>query len=166
MTKKPTPFSSTHHLHGFTLLEVLIAIVVLSIGLLGLASLQVNGLRFTQSAYFRTQATQLANDMADRIRANTAGFAGGFYDGSANQFTACNSSAGCSPQQMAEHDTFEWRQTLQASLPAGQGALATNGAGVVTITVRWDNERTGATGLGCNPSSSADLKCLNIMFQP
>ncbi|MCX7101946.1 MAG: type IV pilus modification protein PilV, partial [Methylobacter sp.] len=60
---------------GFTLIEVLIAMLVLAVGLLGLAGLQATSLKSNQSAYNRSQATQLAYDLADRMRANVAGAA-------------------------------------------------------------------------------------------
>jgi type IV pilus modification protein PilV len=68
-------------MQGFSLFEVLIALVVLSVGLLGLASLQTNTLKFNQGAYLRTQATNLAYDMADRMRANRAAAIANAYDG-------------------------------------------------------------------------------------
>ncbi len=64
---------------GFSLVEVLVAVVLLSIGLLGLAKLQFWGVRHTGSAYFRTQATQIANEMVERMRANPVGVAAGYY---------------------------------------------------------------------------------------
>lgn len=149
---------------GFTLLEVLIAVVVLSIGLLGLAGLQTTGLRNNQDAYVRTVATTLANDMADRMRANMAGFNAGNYDNNAAQSAICETNSGCSPQAMAQHDTFLWNQAL-AALPSGQGDVATNG-GIVTVTVRWDSNRTGVNGLGCSGDPNVDLACLSVMFQP
>lgn len=154
-----------HSQTGFTMLEVLIAVVVLSIGLLGLAGLQTTGLRNSQSAYGRTQATHLANDMGDRIRANMAGFDGGFYDNDAAATATCENNTGCTPQQMAENDTLLWQQILQQSLPNGQGTVATN-AGIVTVTVMWDNNRTGAVGTACGSDPNVDLTCLTIMFQP
>jgi len=89
--------SSRRSSEGFTLLEVLIAVVVLSIGLLGLAGLQTTGLRNNQDAYARTQAATLANDMADRIRSNMAGFNAGNYNNTAAYTATCESS-GCTPQ--------------------------------------------------------------------
>jgi len=73
---------------GFSLVEVLVAVVLLSIGLLGLAKLQFWGVRHTGSAYFRTQATQIANEMVERMRANPVGVVTGGY--------ALN-GAGCGP---------------------------------------------------------------------
>lgn len=159
-----TTRSNPHRNTGFTLLEVLIAVIVLSIGLLGLAGLQTTGLRNNQDAYARTQATTLANDMADRIRANIAGYNAGSYNNTATLTATCETSGGCTPQQMAQHDTFRWNQAL-AVLPSGQGSVATN-APLVTVTVRWDNSRSGATGTGCNPNNPADMACLSVIFQP
>ena len=154
---------SPHRAAGFTLLEVLIAVVVLSIGLLGLAGLQTTGLRNNQDAYARTQATTLANDMADRIRANMAGFNAGNYDNTAAYTASCGTS-GCSPLQMAQHDTSLWNDALDA-LPSGQGVVANN-AGLVTVTVMWDNSRTGVTGTACGGDPNVDLACLSVMFTP
>ncbi len=158
-----TTRSKPHQAAGFTLLEVLIAVVVLSIGLLGLAGLQTTGLRNNQDAYARTQAATLANDMADRIRANMAGYNAGNYDNTAAYTATCNTS-GCTPQQMAQHDTSLWNTGL-AALPSGQGTVASN-AGLVTVTVMWDNNRSGATGTGCDPNNPADMTCLQVIFQP
>ena len=71
---------SRRRVAGFSLVEVLVAVVLLSIGLLGLAKLQFWGVRHTGSAYFRTQATQIANEMAERLRANPGGVATGAYN--------------------------------------------------------------------------------------
>lgn len=149
---------------GFTLLEVLIAVVVLSIGLLGLAGLQTTGLRNNQDAFARTVATTLANDMADRIRANMAGFNAGNYDNTAAVTASCETNTGCTPQQMAQHDTALWNQAL-ATLPSGQGSVATD-VSIVTVTVFWDSNRTGVTGTGCSGDPTVDLACLSVMFQP
>jgi type IV pilus assembly protein PilV len=156
--------TSPHAVAGFTMLEVLIAVVVLSIGLLGLAGLQSVGLRNSNDAYARTQGATLANDMADRIRANMAGFNAGNYNNTAAYTAGCENNTGCTPQQMAQHDTFLWQGAL-AALPAGQGDVTTN-AGLVTVTVRWDNNRTGATGLGCDPDAITDLTCVRVIYQP
>lgn len=161
---QPDTHSALRENSGFTLLEVLIAVVVLSIGLLGLAGLQTTGLRNNQDAYARTVATTLANDMADRIRANMAGFNAGNYNNAAALTASCETNSGCTPQQMAQNDTARWNQALSA-LPNGQGMVATN-AGIVTVTVMWDNSRSGATGTGCDPNDPDDLTCVSIMFQP
>ena len=126
---------------GFTLLEVLIALVVLSIGLLGLAALQATSLQFNQSANVRSQATQLAYDLADRMRANRDAALAGAYDGVG--FAAEPPACAVSPQpggSIANQDIAQWRNALACGLPAGTGAVTRNGE-MVTITVRWDDSR-------------------------
>ncbi len=114
--------------HGFSLLEVLVAIVILSVGLLGIAGLQVKGLQVNHSSYMRTQATLLAYDMADRMRANiTRQQDGSYKSGDYNmatttpsQHTKCRDANGkCTEQEMAENDLFEWNQAIRALLPTG-----------------------------------------------
>lgn len=137
--------TTTTRMQGFTLFEVLIALVVLSVGLLGLASLQTNTLKFNQGAYLRTQATNLAYDMADRMRANRAAAIANAYDGVdyATTLPDCN-PAGVSGANVAERDISAWQIALVCALPLGNGSIDTNGR-AVTISVRWDESRgTGA----------------------
>ena len=129
---------------AFTLFEVLIAMLILSIGLLGLAGLQAAGMRNNNDAYMRSQASVLAYDMADRIRANRAAdYIAPLPNGT--EVTGCLSSPGCSPGNMARHDIFEWQTAIGASLPLGAGTIALN-AGVYTISVSWDDAFSGAAG--------------------
>jgi type IV pilus assembly protein PilV len=109
---------------GFTLLEILVAVVVLSIGLLGLASLQAVGLRTNQSAYLRSQATLLAEDMVDRMRANNLAVRANAYDlPTATASANCRSAVGCSPNDMAQNDYAEWTTTLARVFPNGEGVV-------------------------------------------
>ncbi len=126
---------------GFSLLEVLVALLVLSIGLLGIAGLQVVSLRSNHGAYLRGKAVLSAYDMADRMRANSlavtdlagndVGFynsVGGNYAGSANKNcvqTATSAAIACTVAQMAAHDAFEWGQNLVGAqgLPSGTGTV-------------------------------------------
>ena len=126
---------------GFTLLEVLIAMLVLGVGLLGLAGLQATGLRNNQSAYNRSLATELAYDLADRMRANVAGKAT-YGAGAAAQNTSCLTTAGCTPTQMAQNDLYEWNLAVTTLLPSGASTIAV-AAGMYTITITWDDNRDG-----------------------
>ncbi len=110
---------------GFTLVEILIALLVLSIGLLGLAGLQTAGLRANHSANLRTQATLLAYDMTDRMRANREGYEDGDYDDptAAASIAAAEPSRGCTPAQMAEQDRYEWDDRVAETLPQGVGVV-------------------------------------------
>ena len=163
MNIKRTPYSTRRFSTGFTLIEVLVAIIVLSVGLLGLAGLQATSMRNNHDAYLTTQATYLANDMADRIRANTNTVALAAY--AAGNSGACNTAAGCPPAAMAANDRLDWDTILANFLPAGQGAVARAG-NQFTITVMWDELRNGATGTGCNPNNQNDLRCVTIVTQP
>lgn len=144
--------------NGFTLIEVLIATVVLAIGLLGLAGLQVTSLRNNQSAYNRSQATQLAYDIADRMRANVAEKTT-YTTGTATTTATCLTTAGCTTQEMAENDLKEWNDSLTATLPGGQGIVCldedpndgTTGAAecsgtgnTYAIKIWWDDNHSGA----------------------
>ncbi|MDG4553253.1 MAG: type IV pilus modification protein PilV [Candidatus Competibacter sp.] len=114
---------------GFTLLEVMVAMVVLSVGLLSLAGLQVVGLRTGHSSYLRTQATIQSYDIIDRMRANEFGVTGGDYNqptqtGSAGtEDTNCETVNGCSTASMAAHDLFRWNQAIADVLPGGVGIV-------------------------------------------
>lgn len=112
---------------GFTLLEVLITVVIFSIGLLGLAGLQVKGLTLAQDSLLRTTATLLANDMADRMRANINAAQMGINSpynnpsglGAGNPNCMGKDGAGqpidtrCTPLEMASHDFYEWNGLLE-----------------------------------------------------
>ena len=129
---------------GFTLIEILIAVVVLAVGLLGLAGLQATSLRNNQSAYNRSQATQLAYDLADRMRANFAGKAAytAILPSSATAKANCLTITGCVSSEMAENDLFEWNLAVSTTLPSGIGTLAVSD-NVYTISITWDDDRDG-----------------------
>lgn len=130
---------------GFTMVEVLVALVVLAIGLLGIAALYLNSLQSGRTAIYRTQAVNLAADLADRIRANrTAQAAYGtlFADGEA-EVAACFATGGCIDSDLASSDLARWKGTLAQLLPNGQGQVVVTlpvAAGEPTnyvVTVRW-----------------------------
>jgi type IV pilus assembly protein PilV len=115
---------------GFTLVEVLVALVVLSIGLLGIASLQVSSLRWNHGASKRSQATLLAYDILDRMRANPVAARGGQYSG------------GTTPLTVATNDLAQWRSNITATLGAGATGTVVKPPGAGTtpmfdITVTW-----------------------------
>lgn len=124
---------------GFSLVEVLIALAVLSIGLLGLAALQTVSLKVGHDSYQRTQATMLAYDMIDRMRANPSALAAGRYNVVAVNTNPGSSdcvSVSCSVNELADYDIRTWHSTLAAKLSQGQGTISTSGS-TRTITVSW-----------------------------
>lgn len=122
---------------GFSLVEVMVALLVLSVGLIGLAALHGQGLSASRTAVYRTQAVALAADLADRIRANRLGQAA--YAGAADD-NDCDSGTECTPAEMAEHDLFRWGARVEALLPDGDWSVARDTGTVpptYTITVQW-----------------------------
>lgn len=148
---------ATKNQSGFSLLEVLIALLVLSIGLLGLAALQTTSLRSNQMATMRTLATQLAYDMTDRMRANPTGLAAQDY------VIATNETPASTPVTRADNDLTEWRAQI-ARLPGALSSITRSAGPPVThvITVYWDEERTGATLGSCPPADNTELRCLRL----
>lgn len=129
---------------GFTLIEVLVTVLVLAIGLLGLAGLQVTTMRFNHSAYMRSQATNLAYDIADRMRANLGAARNGNYDGGFDNAPTCKNAAALgdlTTKPMAEQDNTIWRNAIVCALPVGTGKIERNAGGIFTITIRWDDSR-------------------------
>lgn len=127
---------------GFTLLEVMVAMVVLSIGLLGLAGLMASSMRNNQSAYHSTQATWLAYDILDRMRANNAvALAGGYSAASAlGSPAACSTTAPSG--SIAAQDISGWKNMIACALPVGDGSILVTPANrQVRITVQWNDSR-------------------------
>jgi type IV pilus assembly protein PilV len=109
---------------GFTLIEVLVAILVLAIGLLALAGLQLQTLRYAHSAGLRTIATTQAASLADMVRANKAGNYKELGNAAEGESAAsCFTSAGCTPQQMARLDIALWNESNATVLPGGSGTI-------------------------------------------
>ncbi len=157
---------------GFTLLEVMISLVIFSIGMLGLAGIQATSIQSNSIAYMRTLAMQSAYDMADIIRASAD-----FNNDVASAFsnvttslgsepTACQSSTTptCTTAQMAAFEIYHWKSNLADQLPSGRGTVVRNG-NIYTITVMWDQDRTGVTGEGCGGNPATDLKCYSLHTQ-
>lgn len=130
---------------GFTLLEVLVAMIVLSIGLLGLSGLQTSSLRSNHSAFMRSQATTLTMDIMDRMRANREGAVAGSYN--INRSASASSSgcnANCTTGQVAQNDLYQWRSMVER-LPGGESEVNVTADGVASVTVWWIDYRPGST---------------------
>ena len=162
---------------GFSLIEVLAALVIFSIGLLGLAGLQFNALRGNQGGYENTVASLQAMDAADRLRANPVGVAAGNYDMAVGAADPGCIGTGCTPAQLAIYDFWIWNQGdgqpgtgNTAILPGGGGVICldatpfdgitpannecdgalTDGNRVFAIKIWWDDDRDG-NGAGTTP---------------
>lgn len=125
---------------GFSLVEVLIALIIMSVGMLGIASLFVNSMQAGRTSLFRHHAVTLAGDVADRIRANPrAGVAYVAKPGANNN--CVDGGVDCSEAEMAMNDIFLWQQQATNTLPNGDVTIGFDNAvnpPTYTITVSWN----------------------------
>ena len=160
MSANPSRHAASGHRQqaaGFSLLEVLIALVILSVGLLGIAAMISSSVKSNDSAYLRTQATALAYSIIDRMRTNQLAAQNGDYDiaigtPAPGSSTICNGSgANCDSPTLAAFDLAQWKQSLTSStngLPSGDGSIVTTAIGgvtSVTVTVQWNDSRAYAS---------------------
>ena len=167
---------------GIALFEILIALLVLSVGLLGLATLQSQGLRSSSSATMRTEATFLAMDITDRMRASMTPAPPAppappiLAPGYINTWNAL--PGGCVPGAggaTPAQDVCDWTSAIQTQLGGGQpgswqatilAAPAPAPAGALIVTIMWDDERQGVAGTGCGGNPAVDMTCFQTLFQP
>lgn len=123
-----------------SLIEVLVALLVLTFGILGLAGMQLSSLRGNTSALVRTQATELGYDLVDRMRANRdAAINGGYAAGFTPSESPADPAPGATPPvvTLASADIEEWKALLASFLPSGDGSVAITDR-VATVIIRWD----------------------------
>jgi len=147
--------------NGVGLIEVLIALIVLSVGFLAAATIQISSMRSNQQSRTDAQALVLVGDMMDRMRSNPAGVAAGLYDNKTTSTLTAPTclSTSCTSTQMAAVDLFEWSANFESlrsdtnfvplmpSAPDGSAATGTISnpvAGLYTVSVNW-KRMDGAT---------------------
>ncbi|WP_067522792.1 type IV pilus modification protein PilV [Endozoicomonas ascidiicola] len=136
---------------GFTLIEVMIAVLILAVGLFGVSSLTSRSISYNQNAYFTSVANALAYDMLDRIKANTAhsvdgpGYAVSLGSIPSSYPTNCEgASADCDPRTMATYDINQWKFMLSEQLPDGDGTIVVTNrpeGRLYTITIFYDDSK-------------------------
>ncbi|HZP23958.1 MAG TPA: type IV pilus modification protein PilV [Terriglobales bacterium] len=155
-----TPKKIVGSQRGFTLLEALVAVVVLSIGVLSLSYLVLASQKSNDDATMRAMAIELGNAILDSMRANLSDSTSGTptyvvssikaYSGTAN----CLGTSACSASSLATSDLAAWKSLVTGSLPQGDGSIAIAKSGsysIATVTVSWDAQRTAAA----NPTSGS-----------
>ncbi|NRA83607.1 MAG: type IV pilus modification protein PilV [Gammaproteobacteria bacterium] len=143
---------------GFTLLEVMIATAILATGMLGIAGLQLVSLENTNSAYLRSQAVHITQDIVERMRSNPTQLelgkfnninVGGESSASYSSNTAlCQAAAGCDSATLADIDIAQWAATViginkdnsRRKLPQATAIVSNKGNQLFEITVRWDSK--------------------------
>lgn len=150
---------------GFSMIEVLVTMVILSFGLLGVAGLLVSGVSNAASSEAMSKASQLAADMADRIRANPVVA----VSATSQYITSYSESPPASPTSIAERDKKEWLEALAAQLPQGDGRITNTVSGgqrKVEIEVRWSNclgTLSDAARILCTTNSATSFK--TVLFE-
>lgn len=155
---------------GSSLIEVLVALFITAIGLLGVLAMQTTGLRSNQRAEFITEAHMLASDMMNMIVAYNAfgNPSSGAFNNlvSATDLNEVDCSNGCDRANQYAHDRADWSEQLKAMLPSGYGTVTySDTTEMFTITVMWDEERTGARGTNCGGNPEVDLSCYVLEVQ-
>jgi len=170
-----------HNEEGFTLLEVLIAIVVFSFGLLGIAGMMTISVRNNHNGYLRSQANFLAENMMDRMRANPEALWDGDYNGTASTGTDnCLLTKPCDYSELAAYDMQQWAKSVEQSLPNGSGRISCVNnlskpivvgepispsiwsasppyRGLCTVTITWNES---------NRDSVAETQTMELVAQP
>jgi len=169
------------HERGASLVEVLVAIVVLSVALVGAAGVQMQSMKFGQVSQQRSTAVQQASGLIERMRANVAGAAAGSYlfdvqyanvpQAMIDMGTIPACTASCSPQDLAKNHLHGWLTSLSQTMPGGRGNVtrvtAVDGA-PYAVTVMWtEKEMSGAQRtLNCPPTAPGYVQCVTLWFQP
>lgn len=163
---------------GTSMIEVIVAIIVISIGILGLGGLQVTSMKYQKTAGQRSEATQSAYDLSERMRANGAGVLLNRYVyttayaatvASPPSIPVCSTSI-CTPLEIADIDKAEWLHNLAARLSGGAGYVIVNGVGTYDLVVMWKEPNYSGIDPACQtgvaPVPDDAVRCFIVRFTP
>lgn len=159
---------------GLTLLEIMVTLVILSLGLLGLAGLQMTGLKNTRNAYYQTVAAQVVQDLAERIKADQSGVGDDYYDGLFDDVAIAADPSKCA-DPTGEVDFVDRAACLVASLPGGQIRVreVSGGSNTFYVAARWTDLElgsntgwSGATAIAACGATAAGTNCYYNMITP
>ncbi len=157
--------------HGFSMIEVLVTLLIISLALLGTAGLQAYSMRLNQGGQFRSLAVFLAADLAERMEANKAAATAGSYvvtatTGAAYLASASSASSACvtgacTASSLAVYDLSQWQSAVAATLPQSswsvamtQAASGTQTQSNYTITIGWVDRRSNTTNAAADANSA------------
>lgn len=160
---------------GFSLLEILVTLLIVSFALLGAAGLQLRAIRTGQGNQFRTQAILLASDMSERMDANKAAAKAGSYavaqTSTVTAASSCYSATCGSPSALATADIYEWEYAITHSTPPLPGAswsIVANGSNsgnpVYQITISWVDRRSDAKYSDTNTGETFSYKATKTLY--
>ena len=147
---------------GFSLIEVMVAVFILSLGLISLSRLQLTSLQFNYASQQRSLVLNQILEMADRMRANPIGVAAGNYNHLSPTEVAIDCTSACTPQQIAARDFNIWNRENKGLFTSGSGEVKAIRPHVYDLIIRWDSQRTGATGKNCSGNIAEDLTCVKM----
>lgn len=165
---------------GMTMIEILVTLVIVAVGALGLAGMQLKAAKFNKEAGVRSTATQLAVELSDRMRVNMDGVKTGSYNRDLGYDAAladpgsdpgCGSSNDCTAGQLAQLDIYNWLQAIAAAMPQGTGAISPVAGNrfVYQINVMW-KEKTlvdnNETDPNCANAPAVGVRCFVTTFTP
>ncbi|HEX5055902.1 MAG TPA: type IV pilus modification protein PilV [Gammaproteobacteria bacterium] len=138
---------------GFSMLEAVIALLVLSIGLLGMAGLQSTSTRLSGESLQRSVTTLAAGEIIDKIRMNTARRSRSISEKATldrqdvvDLYASTAAAASCDPAEAGiANELACWQHSLQSQLPGGEGEIISKGNGFVTVRISWEDRDTGVT---------------------
>jgi type IV pilus assembly protein PilV len=142
---------SRHPQSGVSLIEVMISVLIVSLGLLGAAALQATALRNNQGSYERTQTSILTQGIFDAMRANLVGVNANNYNTAGYICTAPDAAS------LAGSDIARWINNLQTQIHSGACGSISCAAGACTVGVRWDDSRATGGGTAQVVSMKAQL---------
>lgn len=166
--------------NGSSMIEILIALIITVIGLLGVASMQGNALKFQKTSEQRSQAMQASFDLGERMRANAPAmklainpyiYATPYASTVASPPTVPTCSAPCTSEQIALIDRARWLVSLSQRLAGGAGYIVTNPLGGFDVTVMWRDPTLVTADPACNPSAvptkpGVGIRCYVVTFTP
>ena len=165
---KQTRFSenpAVRRQRGDTMIEVLVTIIIIAVGVLGAAALQVTTLRNLSSSHSASIAAIVADDFSERMRANPIAALNNDYEHTVAPegytSTMCTANNVCSSDQLAIYDMGVWWEEMSAVLPSAKGIVdRIDGTNTFSVTVYWDDDRSGSTSTDqCPPTNNNHLDC-------
>lgn len=164
------------------MIEIVITMFLISIGLMGLGALQINAMKFQKSASQRSEATQSAYDLSERIRANGRGVAASDYVYTTAYATTVShlhitpecAITKCTPNEVARIDLSQWLRNLSSRLHGGAGYVIKNSVGGYDVTVMWREQNDQASASALDPACpnqpllapGAGVHCYTVRFVP
>lgn len=149
--------------HGVSLIEVLVAILVIALGILTMLAMQINSTKLTKTSEMRAMGALLVSDLADRMRANRTGFEAGNYaftettDTPTLEKECTGDTANCTPAEMAAQDRFDWLTNIRDSLPTGTAHISgvdnTAGKNGVDVWIMWLDPKEASDSGTPSPST-------------